>query len=48
MRLYWCAECHKTTKFSPTDEYDTVDGKKFRVYTCDTCMYRLHVEVAGA
>ena len=45
MRLYWCASCRRSTKFSPTNIYEEVEGKKFRVYTCDTCMYILHVVV---
>lgn len=48
MRRFYCAVCRATVKFSPTNVYEELQGRKYRLYTCDTCMYRLHVEVGSA
>lgn len=45
MRLFWCAMCLRTSKFSPTSEYEELEGKRYRVYTCNKCLYLLHVIV---
>ena len=45
MRRFWCSACRATVRFSPTSEYEEVEGKRFRVYICTYCKYRLHVVV---
>lgn len=45
MRRFYCVCCHRTVKFSPTSEYEELEGKKYRVYLCVKCKYRLHVIV---
>ena len=48
MRLFWCGSCKKSQRFIPTSEYEVLQDRKYRVYLCYVCKYRLHMEVTSA
>ena len=46
MRNFFCRGCLKTTSFLRTGETETLQSRVFRLFVCELCCYRLHVEEA--